>query len=216
MAGLLLKQQRPSMPVRKSMLAALAALGAFAFLYKDVGAKLLHDWASDGNYSHGFAVLPLASYFAWQRRVALLKLPLRPTVAGVAVIAIALMLLFAGTLGAELFLTRISMLGCVAGVVLFVAGWRHLRILSFPLAFLLLMIPVPAIVLNHVTFPLQLLASRVGASLLSSMHVPVVRDGNVIVLANATLEVAEACSGIRSLISLLTLAIVFAHFIDPR
>ena len=124
--------------------------------------------------------------------------------------------LAAGVLGAELFLTRLSMLGGVAGAVLFLYGWNHLRVLAFPLAFLLLMIPIPAIVFNQVAFPLQLLASRFGELALAATGVPVLREGNVITLANTTLEVAEACSGIRSLISLLTLAIVFGYFVDRR
>jgi len=100
--------------------------------------------------------------------------------------------------------------------VLFMFGWRHLRILAFPLLFLLLMIPLPAIVFNKIAFPLQLLASRAGEFALSSVDIPVLREGNVLVLANTSLEVAEACSGIRSLISLLTLGIVFGYLADSR
>jgi exosortase len=122
----------------------------------------------------------------------------------------------AGILGAELFLTRISIIGVLAGSVLFLFGWRHLRILAFPIAFLLLMVPLPAIVFNQIAFPLQLLASRVGEASLSTVGIPVLREGNVMIMANTTLEVAEACSGIRSLISLLTLGIVYGYFVDPR
>src|SRR5207237_6491746 len=95
-------------------------------------------------------------------------------------------------------------------------GWRHVRALAFPLSFLLLMIPIPAIIFNQIAFPLQLLASQFGESAMSLANVPVLREGNVIVLANTTLEVAEACSGIRSLVSLLTLAIVYGYFSDRR
>ena len=104
----------------------------------------------------------------------------------------------------------------LAGLVLFLGGWRHLRTLAFPLAFLLLMIPIPAIVFNQVAFPLQLLASQFGTQLLGTLGIPVLREGNVIVLARTSLEVAEACSGIRSLISLLTLGIVLGYFSDRR
>jgi exosortase len=124
--------------------------------------------------------------------------------------------LLAGILGSELFLTRISIVGAVVGAVLFMFGWRHLRILSFPLAFLILMIPIPAILFNQIAFPLQLLASRFGETVMSAADVPVLREGNVLILANTTLEVAEACSGIRSLVSLLTLAIVLGYFSDKR
>ena len=103
-----------------------------------------------------------------------------------------------------------------AGGIVFLFGWQYLRILAFPLAFPLLMVPIPAILFNQIAFPLQLLASRFGAGALQACSVPVLREGNVIVLANTTLEVAEACSGIRSLISLLTLGIVYGYFSDPR
>jgi exosortase len=110
----------------------------------------------------------------------------------------------------------VSLIGVLAGGILFLFGWRHLRAVAFPLAFLLLMIPIPAIIFNQIAFPLQLLASRAGEFAISSADIPVLREGNVLVLANTTLEVAEACSGIRSLISLLTLGIVFGYFTDPR
>jgi exosortase len=125
-------------------------------------------------------------------------------------------LLLAGLLGAELFVSRVSILGTLAGMILFLYGWSYLRILAFPLAFLLLMIPIPAIIFNQITFPLQLLASRAGEYAISTAGIPVLREGNVIVLANTTLEVAEACSGIRSLITLITLGLVYGYCADPR
>jgi exosortase len=124
--------------------------------------------------------------------------------------------LLAGLLGAELFLSRISIIGVLVGAVLFVLGWGHLGRLAFPLAFLLLMIPIPAIIFNQIAFPLQLLASHTGEVVLRTLHIPVLREGNVMILANTSLEVAEACSGIRSLISLLTLGIVYGYFLDAR
>jgi exosortase len=122
----------------------------------------------------------------------------------------------AGILGSELFTTRISIVGTLVGVLLFLFGWARLRVLAFPIAFLLLMIPIPAIIFNQIAFPLQIFASRVGESALELSNIPVLREGNVLILANTTLEVAEACSGIRSLVSLITLAIVFGYFSDPR
>jgi exosortase len=104
----------------------------------------------------------------------------------------------------------------LAGTVIFMAGWEHLSILAFPIAFLLLMIPIPAIVFNKLAFPLQLVASRFGEAVLTTLGVPVLREGNVITLATTSLEVAEACSGIRSLISLLTVAIVYGCFLESR
>ena len=125
-------------------------------------------------------------------------------------------MLVAGMLGAELFLTRASMIVVLASAVLYLLGWKAFRVLLLPLAFLWLMVPIPAIIFNQIAFPLQLLASRVGEVTMSGVGIPVLREGNVIVLANTTLEVAEACSGIRSLISLLTLGIVYGYFTDRR
>jgi exosortase len=192
----------------------LIALG-FAALYRDVVIKLVRDWSHDDNYSHGFLIVPIALYFAWERRDRLMEAPLKPSLLGLAVVILSVMTLAAGALGAELFLTRISILGVIAGSILFVLGWAHLRILFLPVAFLLLMIPIPAIIFNQIAFPLQLLASRFGETTLAAMQIPVLREGNVITLANTQLEVAEACSGIRSLISLLTLGIVYGYFMHP-
>lgn len=204
---------------RTRVTAALPLIGllvSFAILYRDVIAKLVFDWEHDDNYSHGFLIVPIALYFAWERRQRLVEAVRRPSVLGLIVLVGSLATLFAGILGAELFLTRISIVGVVAGSILFILGWSHLRILALPVAFLLLMIPIPAIIFNQIAFPLQLLASRFGETTLTMCRIPVLREGNVIVLANTTLEVAEACSGIRSLVSLLTLGIIYSYFTDQR
>lgn len=199
------------------LLVALGALGvAFALLYRDVVNKLVSDWANDDNYSHGFLIVPVALYFAWERRTALRSAGRNPSVLGLVVVLGSLLTLIAGVLGAELFLSRVSIVGLVAGTTLFVLGWEHLRILALPIAFLLLMIPIPAIIFNQIAFPLQLIASQFGETALNVAGIPVLREGNVMILATTTLEVAEACSGIRSLVSLLTLGIVYGYFTDPR
>jgi exosortase len=200
----------------RSIVALGALLLSFALLYRDVVAKLVSDWANDDNYSHGFLIVPIALYFAWERRDRLSAAERRPSVLGSIVVLGSLATLIAGILGAELFLTRVSIIGLIAGTILYVLGWQHLRILSFPIAFLLLMVPLPAIIFNQIAFPLQLLASRFGEAALNAASIPVLREGNVIVLAHTTLEVAEACSGIRSLVSLLTLGIVYGYFSDSR
>ena len=199
-----------------SATAAVLVAVSFVVLYWSVLQKLVHDWAYDGNYSHGFFIIPLAAFFVWERRHALAARPVKPSVWGLFAIVASMGVLLAGLLGAELFLSRVSILGVLAGTVLFVLGWRHLAVLAFPIAFLLLMIPLPAIIFNQIAFPLQLLASQVGEQVLRLLQIPVLREGNVMILANTTLEVAEACSGIRSLVSLLTLGIVYGYFIDQR
>jgi len=192
--------------------AASVVLIALAIAYHDVAAGLVRQWSTDDNYSHGFVVLPLALWFAWERRHALERAPQRPSLLGLATIAAGLGLLTVGVLGAELFLSRVSLIVVLAGLVLFLGGPAPLRVLALPLAFLLLMIPIPAILFNKIAFPLQLLASRAGAGALDLANVPVLREGNVLVLATTKLEVAEACSGIRSLVTLITLAIVLGQF----
>jgi exosortase len=200
----------------KGFLAFGAVIGGLALLYAGVFRDLVRDWSTDDNYSHGFLILPIAAYLVWERRRAFAEAPQIPSLAGLAGIGIGLVLLVAGVLGAESFLTRISLLWVLAGAIVFVLGWRHLQILLFPLLFLALMIPIPALIFNHVAFPLQLVASRVGAAGLGALDIPVLREGNIIALASIQLEVAEACSGIRSLITLLTLGIVLGYFLDSR
>jgi exosortase len=160
--------------------------------------------------------VPLALYFAWERRDAIRRAPVRPGAGGAFLLVFSLAVWMAGLLGAELFLTRVSLVGVVAGLVWFVWGREHLRLLAFPIAFLLLMIPLPAIIFNQIAFPLQLIASRAGETVLSLSGIPVLREGNVLQLPSRSLEVAEACSGIRSLVSLLTLAIVLGYFAERR
>jgi exosortase len=196
--------------------AALLVAAGFLLLYRHVLAKLASDWWTDDNYSHGFFIIPIAAYLAWERRHRFFAAAQRPTVAGLIVLVGSVLVLVGGVLGSELFLTRISLLGTTVGIVLFLFGWARLRVLAFPLAFLILMIPLPAILFNQIALPLQLQASRFGEGVLGAVDIPVLREGNVLILANTTLEVAEACSGIRSLISLLTLGIVFGYFADSR
>jgi exosortase len=201
---------------RRAVAATIAILIVLTGVYWQVLGRLFDAWTNDGNYSHGWLIIPLAAYFAWERRDRLFATPARPSTLGLVVILGSLFALVAGLLGAEMFLTRLSIVGTTVGIVLFLFGWGHLRILTFPLAFLLLMIPIPAIIFNQIAFPLQLFASQFGEFCMTTARIPVLREGNVLILAHTSLEVAEACSGIRSLISLVTLGLVFGYFSDPR
>jgi exosortase len=196
-------------------LASTAVAGALALLYADVLAGLARQWSHDSDYSHGFVVLPLAAYFTYQRRSRLSATPAQPSTWGLAVVCVGFVIFAAGVAAADLFLARISLLPVVAGCVLFLLGPAHLRVLLFPLLFLTLMIPPPAIVFNEVTLPLQLIASHAGELALRTAGVPVVRDGNVLELVGMRLEVAEACSGIRSVVALLMFAVTFSQFSGP-
>ena len=190
--------------------------GILLWIYAPVLVHLVRQWERDPNYSHGFFVPAFSLFVVWSERARLRSLPLRPSWSGLLVLAGALAVLTAGTLGAELFLSRVSFLLSIAGLFILAFGWNHLRAVLFPWLFLLLMIPIPTIVFNQITFPLQLLASRAAAHLLPLAGVPVLREGNVIQLPAMALEVAEACSGIRSLMSLTTLAIIYGYLMEPR
>lgn len=189
---------------------------ALLWLYAPVLYRLIAQWVHDPNYSHGFFVPAFSLYVIWQERDRLRRLPRRPSWSGLLILAIAVVVLTAGTLGAELFLSRTSFLIAIAGLVVLFFGWSFLRAILFPWLFLLLMIPIPNIIFNQITFPLQLLASKAAAFVLPLLGVPVLREGNVIQLPVMTLEVAEACSGIRSLMSLATLSIIYGYLLETR
>jgi exosortase len=185
--------------------------GALGYLYASVLPDLVTDWENDPDYSHGFLIPVLSGYFLWERRHALAQLPIQPSPVGFLVMLLGIALLLLGQVGAELFLMRVSLVVLIAGLVLYHGGWQYLKGMAFPIVFLLFMIPWPAIILNALTLPLQFLAARLSTSSLQLMNLPVYREGNIIFLPHATLEVVEACSGIRSLVSLLALAVVFAY-----
>lgn len=192
----------------------LAALSLW--LYWSTLAHLIGQWWTDPNFSHGFFVPLFSAYVVWQERDRLARIAPQPSWAGLGVVLASLGVLVVGRLGAELFLDRTSLLLLLAGVVILFFGWNLFRAALFPWAFLLMMIPIPTIVFNQITFPLQLLASKVAATVLPVFGVPILREGNVINLPSMALEVAEACSGIRSLMSLVTLATIYGYLMEKR
>jgi exosortase len=206
----------PTRAGRHDRLAAWLVLASLAAAYIPVLVRLARQWLNDENASHGLIVAPLAVWLIWTARARWRAADVAPSQIGLIVLFGSLAVYAAGMLGAELFLVRVSLVGVAAGAVLYIWGWRHLRLIVFPLALFALAVPLPAILLNQVTFPLQLVASRVGEAAISAGGIPVLREGNVLMLANTTLEVAEACSGIRSLVSLVTLAVVAAYFRGGR
>ena len=187
-----------------------------AWLYSSILYHLVGQWWQDPNFSHGFFVPLFSAFVLWQDRFRLARLAVNPSSWGLLIAVGALSVLVLGVMGAELFLSRVSLLLLLAGLVIFFLGWNYFRAVLFPWAFLILMIPVPAIIFNQITFPLQLLASKIAAGLLPLLGVPVLREGNVINLPAMVLEVAEACSGIRSLLSLATLAIIYGYLMESR
>jgi exosortase len=207
--GGIVYSRAPRQAVNGALLVLLIA--SVGYTYWDIGRGLVAQWAADENYSHGFLILPLAGYFAWKRRAELAATPRRPSFVGLLVVVGSLLLLAAAVAAAELFVARLSLLGLLTGAILYLFGARHVKLLAFPLAFLVLMIPPPAIVFNQIALPLQLVASRLGEAAIRASGTPVLRDGNVLELVTVRLEVAEACSGIRSIFSLLTFALVIAQ-----
>ncbi len=190
---------------------------AVILLYFPVLRELAKQCWDDANYSHGFLVPVFCAYVLWERRHELSALVPKPTSAGLVVLLGSIAVLFLGSLGAELFLARVSLLGVIIGLLLFLHGWPMVKKLAFPLSALLLMIPIPGVIYYQLVFPLQLLASQLAASALQASHImPVFREGNILVLPSARLEVAEACSGIRSLMSLLTIAVIYGYLSENR
>ncbi len=183
-------------------------------VYFRIAGKLVFDWFDITDYSHGPLVPLFSIYIMWDNRNALRNTPVRPSWGGLPLVILGLCIVILGVYGADLFLSRASFLILLAGLIWTFMGRSMLRAMLFPLLTLLLAIPFPEIVFNKITFPLQLLASQLASDILPLFHVPVLHEGNVIELPAMKLEVAEACSGIRSLMSLFTLAIFYGYFLE--
>jgi len=178
--------------------------------------KMASEWASDEDMGHGFFVPVVVAWIVWQRRKELSQVELKPTWWGLILVVFGLVQLAVGTLGVEFFLSRTAMLIVLAGIMITCCGTALFRQLLFPLFLLVFMVRIPAIIYNQITFPLQLLASRVAETSLMILGIPVLREGNVLELANQKLSVVEACSGIRSLLSLSFLALVYGYFFETK
>lgn len=192
------------------------ALIGFSFfaLYNHVIYKMVLDWSTDDNYSHGFLIPIIAAYVIWQKREKLAELPLRPSNTGLILLLLSFMFFTAAYVGAELFTMRFSMILVILSTIVFLAGWAHMKMLIWPVGYLIFMIPLPAIIWNKIAFPLKLFATKFAVETIKMLSIPVYSEGNIIYLANTTLEVVDACSGLRSLTSLLALSAAFALISD--
>ena len=186
------------------------------WIYAKVLRDLAVEWCQNPDYSHGLLVPFAIAYLLYEKRKTLAALPLRPSYFGLLVVLVSQAINLIGFLGAEFFLQRSSFVLLLAGLVLFFAGWEHLRETAFMLLLLELAVPLPALIFNIVALPLQLIASSWAESFLQVCKIPVLREGNLLVLAQQTLNVTEACSGIRSLMSLITLGLMLAYFLPFR
>jgi len=184
--------------------------------YAPVLYFLVKQWINDEDMGHGFFVPVVAGYIAWQRRAELASVRTAPNYWGLALVILGALQMMVGTLGAQIFIARTAFLVSLVGAILFLGGMRTVKILAFPLFLLVFMFPIPAIIYARITLPLQLFASRVAETILSLFGIPVLRDGNVLELANQRLSVVEACSGIRSLLSLSFLSLIYAYFFDRK
>jgi exosortase len=211
---------QPAFEARARTQAPWAGIAFFSLLvavcYAPVIGHLVWQWNNDADMSHGFFVPVLAGFIAWQRRGELLATDAHPNWWGLAVVLWGALQLMIATLGTELFLARTALVITIVGSVWLLGGTPLLRKLAFPLFLLLFMVPIPAVLYNRITFPLQLLASQLADSALSLLGIPVLREGNVLELPNQTLSVVEACSGIRSLLSLTFLSLVYGYFFEKR
>ncbi len=197
---------------RRQVVMALAFVGAAIAIYAPVLYYMALHWKAVDDYSHGFLIVPLALYFAWEKRAELARAEIRGSWWGLLPLGLATFTLTVGRLGVELMNLRVSFVLTLIGLTLLLLGRQVFRVLWFPLFFLFLMVPLPQSLVNVVAFPLQLLAADMAVDVLFWLEIPALREGNIIHLANAQLFVAEACSGLRSLMALITLGVVFAYF----
>lgn len=207
---------RPSFPKRGVLYAQAGILLLLAtWLFGPFALRMASQWWQDPNYTHGFFVPVFSMFLLWERRAKLAAIRVKPAWSGLIILLVALIALVQGTLESGFFLYRVSVLLFIAGMVVFLAGWKHLAAISFPLAFLVLMTPSSTL-MQQLTFPLQIIASKIATFLLMVAGIPAIREGNIILLPSAQLEVAEACSGIRSLFALLTLTIVYGYLAETK
>jgi len=195
-----------------ALLKSAIIVACLVLLYFRVLQGLVSDWIHMPDFSHGFLIPIVSFYFVYERRKELSVLNPSTAWGGIGLIVLGILFFLLGNLATEFFTMRFSMLVVLGGIILFLLGKEFYKTLLFPIVFLIFMIPIPSVLMDRITFPMQLFASKVAAKSLYLIGIPALREGNIILMANTSLEVAEACSGIRSLISLLALSVVFAYF----
>jgi len=206
-----------SAPEAKIEWQPIAWFGALLVLcYATILYRMGVQWATDENMGHGFLVPLFAGFVAWQRRNTLAATPMRPNGWGLVLVVWGAVQAVIATLGSELFTARLAFVIALFGVILYLGGKEWIKVLLFPLLLLLFMIPIPAIIYAALTLKLQMLASELGEIMIGWMGIPVLRAGNTLQLPSQTLDIAEACSGIRSLLSLGFLSLVYAYLTDKR
>src|SRR5450432_1249392 len=203
------KAQLPWLPI---IWFGVLLIGCFA----PVLGRLIRQWDHDPDMGHGFFVPLVAGFIIWQRRDELAAVEPEPNMWGLVLVALGALQLMLGTLGAELFTARLSFVVSLIGVVWTLGGTVMLKKLAFPLFLLFFMLPIPAVIYSAATFKLQILASQLADGALTVLSIPVLREGNILELPNQRLSVVDACSGIRSLLSLTFLSLVYGYFFERK
>lgn len=198
------------------LLQSLLLAALLFFLYFGIIKSLIAQWIRDPNYSHGFLIPVFCAWVIWKERQRIFSGVKNPSWLGLPIILGSVGILLLGVLGAENFLSRVSLLFLLAGMIIYLYGWKLFRTVLFPWACLFLMIPIPAIIFSQIALPLQSEAAKLASGMLSLVGVPVLREGNIIQLPSITLDVVEACSGLRSLVSLITLAVICGYLFGSR
>jgi exosortase len=184
--------------------------------YAQILSSLAFQWYDNPDMGHGFFVPVIAGYIAWSIWPTVADTPVKPNWWGLPIVLWAALQLYLATLGAELFLARTSFVISLIGIVLLLGGTKYLKAFAFPLFLLFFMVPIPAVIYNSLTFPLQLRASEAAEWAISFLGIPIIREGNVLELASQKLNVVEACSGIRSLLTLTFVSLVYGYFAEKR
>lgn len=195
---------------KKQLIPIIIAIGCFILLYYDTIAGMMEDWNTNDSYSHGYLIPFITAYIIWKDKKNLASIPVEPAKAGLFCVMGSLIFFVVANIGAELFTMRFSMILVILSVVYFLAGAKILKRVYIPILYLVFMIPFPAIIWNRIAFPLKLFATHVAVMVIRLINIPVYNEGNIIHLSNTVLEVVDACSGLRSLVSLLALSAAFA------
>jgi exosortase len=199
---------------KKNLWKAILLVLLFIGLYYQIIFDMVMDWYTDSDYSHGFLVPFISAYIIWTNREKISTLRMKPDNLGFLVLFIGLVIFLVGITGAEYFTMRFSMIPIILGIVYSLYGREMVTSVLLPVGFLVCMIPIPAIVFNMVAFPLKLLATNIATNIIQFIDIPVAKDGNVIHLTGMSLEVADACSGIRSLMSMIALGVAYAYIFE--